>query len=67
VAPIIIRTISYSKESQIVTMHGREITIENHIPVLTDEEVLRQRSAIEERLYNIFEKYDDNHENKIAN
>jgi hypothetical protein len=67
VVRIIIRAFSYRKESHIVAMRNREITIENHTPILTDEEVLRQRSAIEEGLFNIFEKYEDNHKNRIAN
>lgn len=64
---IIIRAFSYSKESKIVTLRNKNIIIENYIPILTDEEVIEQRQTIEEGLFNIFEKYENNHENGVAN
>jgi len=38
-------------------MRGKNITVENLRPILTDEEVSEQRQAIEEGLFDIFEKY----------
>jgi hypothetical protein len=61
---IIFRALSYTNETEIVTRGNRNITIEHCHPVLTDEEILEQRHAIEEGLFDIFEKYE---ENRIAN
>lgn len=64
---IIFRAFSYSKESEKAAMRNREIIIENHIPVLTDEEAFEQWQSIEEGLFDIFEKYQNNQENRIDN
>jgi len=64
---IIIRAFTYNKESEKITVRNRDIILENYIPVLTDEEAFEQRQSIEEGLFNIFEKYQDNNENRIAN
>jgi len=64
---IIIRAFTYNKESEKIMVRNRDIILENYIPVLTDEEAFEQRQSIEEGLFNIFEKYQDNNENRIAN
>jgi len=64
---IILRTISYSTESQVITQRNRSITVEHLNPILTEEEISQQRQSIEDGLFNIFEKYEDNRENRIAN
>jgi len=57
VVPIIFRPITYSNDTETATMRGKNITVENLSPILTDEEVSEQRQAIEEGLFDIFEKY----------
>lgn len=49
--------VDYSKEVERITMRGKTITIENRIPVFTEEESFAQRRSIEEGLYDIFSKY----------
>ena len=55
--PIIFRNLSYNIENEIITVRDRLVTVENLTPILTDEEILEQRQAIENDLFDIFEKY----------
>jgi len=57
VIPIIFRNLSYNIENEIITVRDRLVTVENLTPILTDEEILEQRQAIENDLFDIFEKY----------
>lgn len=61
-----IRVCSYTTEVHTISKRDRSITVENLIPVLTAEELTEQRQIIEEGLYDVFVKYQDLTQNRIA-
>ena len=57
VIAIIIRPFTYNSEVQIISGRKNSISIENLTPILTGEELAKQRRCIETSLYDIFSKY----------
>lgn len=51
--------IRYRKETEVVTFHGKEITLENFYPVFTPEQEAVKRRELEQQLYDVFCKYAD--------
>ena len=49
--------IAYKKQTEIVTFQGREITLENLTPILPPEQEAAKRRELEQRLYEVFHKY----------
>ena len=49
--------ISYKKQTEIVNFQGREIPLENLTPILTPEQETVKRRELEQRLYEVFRKY----------
>ena len=49
--------ISYKTQTEIVNFQGREIPLENLIPILTPEQEAAKRRELEQRLYEVFRKY----------
>ncbi len=49
--------ISYKKQTEIVKFQGREIPLENLTPILTPEQEAAKRRELEQRLYEVFRKY----------
>ena len=49
--------ISDKKQTEIVNFQGREIPLENLTPVLTPEQEAAKRWELEQRLYEVFRKY----------
>lgn len=49
--------ISYKTQIEIVTSQGREIPLENLTPILTPEQEAVKRRELEQRLYEVFRKY----------
>lgn len=47
----------YNKESKTATLSGKPIVIENLTPILTKEQETLQRKDVEQRLYDVFIKY----------
>ena len=50
-------TTQYRRETQIVPMGSREITIEHLTPILTPKEQAQRKREIEAMLYGVFRKY----------
>lgn len=51
--------ISYKKEIETVSFQGKEITLENRMPILTPEQEAAKRRELEQQLYDVFRKYAD--------
>ena len=51
------KQISYKTQTEIVTFQGREIPLENLTPILTPEQEAANRRELEQRLYEVFRKY----------
>ncbi len=49
--------ISYKKQTEIVNFQGREIPLENLTPILSPEQETVKRRELEQRLYEVFRKY----------
>ena len=49
--------ISYKKQTEIVNFQGREIPLENLTPILSPEQEAAKRWELEQRLYEVFRKY----------
>ena len=49
--------IRYKTQTEIVTFQGREIPLENLTPILTPEQEEAKRRELEQRLYEVFRKY----------
>ena len=49
--------ISYKKQTEIVNFQGREIPLENLTPILSSEQEAAKRRELEQRLYEVFRKY----------
>ena len=49
--------ISYKKQTEIVHFQGRDIPLENLTPILTPEQKTAKRRELEQRLYEVFRKY----------
>ena len=49
--------ISYKTQTEIVTFQGRKIPLENLTPILTPEQEAAKRRELEQRLYEVFRKY----------
>ena len=49
--------ISYKMQTEIVKFQGREIPLENITPILTPEQETVKRRELEQRLYEVFRKY----------
>ena len=49
--------ISYKKQTEIVNFQGREILLENLTPILSPEQETAKRRELEQRLYEVFRKY----------
>jgi len=47
----------YKRETQIVPMGNREITIEHLTPILTPKEQAQRKREVEAMLYGVFRKY----------
>lgn len=47
----------YRKECKVATLSGKSIIIESLTPILTQEQETLQRKELEQRLYNVFVKY----------
>lgn len=60
------RACSYTTEAHTIIKRERSITVENLIPILTQEEFTQQRQSIEEGLYDVFVRYQDITQNRIA-
>ena len=48
----------YKREIEIIPFQGKEITLENLVPIFTAEEEEKTRRELEQRLYEIFRKYE---------
>jgi len=57
VLPIFLSTILYSNDVETITVRGKDVIIENLSPTFTDEKASERRQAIEDELFDIFEKY----------
>ena len=51
--------ISYKTQTEIVNFQGREIPLENLTPILSPEQEAAKRWELEQRLYEVFRKYQD--------
>ena len=49
--------IGYKTQTEIVNFQGREIPLENLTPILTTEQEAAKRRELEQRLYEMFRKY----------
>ena len=49
--------ISHKTQTEIVTFQGREIPLENLTPILSPEQEAAKRWELEQRLYEVFRKY----------
>ena len=49
--------LEYHSEKKTIPFCGKTMTIENLTPVLTEKERERRKKEIEQRLYNVFIKY----------
>ncbi len=49
--------ISYKTQTEIVNLQGREIPLENLTPILSPEQEAAKRWELEQRLYEVFRKY----------
>ena len=49
--------ISYKTQTEIVNFQGREIPLENLTPILSPEQEAAKRWELEQRLYEVFRKY----------
>lgn len=56
---ILFRRLTYTAEKHTARIHDRNITIENMIPQLTEQEYLEQQRLIESRLFDVYIKYQD--------
>ena len=49
--------IGYKTQTEIVNFQGREIPLENLTPILNPEQEAAKRRELEQRLYEVFRKY----------
>lgn len=49
--------ISYKTQTEIVNFQSREIPLENLTPILSPEQEAAKRWELEQRLYEVFRKY----------
>ncbi len=49
--------ITYKTQTEIVTFQGREILLENLMPILTSEQEAAKRRELGQRLYEVFRTY----------
>ena len=49
--------ISYKTETEVIMFQGKEITLENRIPVFTREQESAKRRELEQQLFDVFRKY----------
>ena len=49
--------IGYKTQTEIVNFQGREIPLENLTPILNPEQEAMKRRELEQRLYEVFRKY----------
>lgn len=49
--------ISYKTQTEIINFQGREIPLENLTPILTPKQEKARRRELEQRLYEVFRKY----------
>ena len=55
-----------TKETEVVTFQGKEITLENLSPVFTPEQEATKRRELEQQLYEVFRKYADKRQKEEA-
>ena len=48
---------SYKMQTEIINFQGREILLENLTPILSPEQEAAKRRELEQRLYEVFRKY----------
>ena len=48
----------YKREIETILFQGKEITVEHLVPIFTEEEEQETRRELEQRLYEIFRKYE---------
>ena len=58
--------IRYKKETEVATLQGKEITLENLSPVFTPEQEAAKRRELEQQLYEVFHKYADKRQSEEA-
>jgi len=51
--------VRYEKETKVVSFGDRTIRINNYTPILTQKERERRRKEIEQRLFDIYVKYEN--------
>jgi len=48
---------AYEKETKTVSFQGKQITLENYTPVLTQQQRESRKRDVEQELYEVFRKY----------